>query len=294
MVDIRPRPKPFGSFSPRSIELALMEAGRRLPRTWAGRRLSSFLRSALKRIAQGPIDAVRLGSRMRLHARGNASEKRLLVSPQFFDPDELALLEQVIRPGFVFVDVGANVGTYSLFVGRRAGPTSRVLAVEPHPVAHRRLACNLALNRLDWVETAAVALGDAPGTVDLLINDRNIGSTSLREGWEPGLQRGRIAVPCETLLAVVQRHGLTRIDALKADVEGAEDRVLAPFLAEAPRSLWPRLLIIEDGRREWRQDLLALLHASGYVTRRSGGNIVLAYVADDSGALTGRAARETM
>jgi FkbM family methyltransferase len=275
MVDISCGSEPFGSYAPRRVQLALMEVGHRLPRTWVGRRLASLIRSALKRTAHGPIDAVRLGSRMRLHARGNACEKRLLVSPQFFDPQELALLEQAIRPGFTFVDVGSNVGTYTLFVAVRAGPTSRVLAVEPHPVAHQRLLLNLALNGLHWVQTAAVALGDAPGSVDLLINDRNIGSTSTREGWEPGIQRGRIAVPCETLLALVQRHGLTRIDALKADVEGAEDRVLVPFLKQAPRSLWPRLLIVEDGRREWREDLLALLDACGYVTKLARGNIVL-------------------
>jgi FkbM family methyltransferase len=287
MADIPPRSEPFGAFSPRSFELALMEMGRRLPPTWTGRRVASFFRSVLKRVVRRPIDAVRLGSRMRLHAQGNASEKRLLVSPQFFDPRELALLEQAIRPGFVFVDVGANVGTYSLFVAGRAGRSSRVLAVEPHPVAYRRLACNLALNGLDWVETDAVALGEAPGTVDLLINDRNIGSTSLRHSAVRGRQVvGRIAVPCETLLTLVQRHGLTRIDALKADVEGAEDSVLAPFLAEAPRTLWPRLIIIEDNRREWRQDLLALLYASGYVTRLSGGNIALAYAPDGVAGVT--------
>src|SRR5262245_23371991 len=122
MVDISSRFEPFGSFSPRSFEVALMGMGRRLPQTWVGRRLASLLRSTLKRIACGPIDAVRLGSRMRLHAQGNSCEKRLLISPQFFDPDELALLEQAIRPGFVFVDIGANVGTYSLFVAGRAGP----------------------------------------------------------------------------------------------------------------------------------------------------------------------------
>jgi FkbM family methyltransferase len=154
--------------------------------------------------------------------------------------------------------------------------------VEPHPVAHQRLALNLALNGLDWVDTAAVALGDAPGSIDLLINARNIGSTSTREGWEPGIERKRISVPCDTLLALVERHGLTRIDALKADVEGAEDRVLVPFLKQAPRTLWPRLLVIEDGRREWRQDLLALLHTVGYVTTLSAGNIVLTYEVEDS------------
>jgi FkbM family methyltransferase len=285
MVDIPQRLEPFGSFSPRSIELALMGAGRRLPYTWTGRRLASFIRSALKRVARHPIDAVRLGSRMRLHAQGNACEKRLLVSPQFFDPEVLVLLERALCHGFVFVDIGANVGTYSLFVAKRTAPPARVLAVEPHPEAHRRLACNLTLNGLDWVEKVPVALGDSAGTVELLINDRNIGSTSLRDGWEPSMPRRRIEVPCETLLTLVRRRGLDRIDAIKVDVEGAEDKILSPFFAKAPPGLWPRLLIIEDGRREWREDLLARLTACGYVTAlASGGNLVLTYSPDTGGA----------
>ena len=285
MVDIPPRLEPFGSFFPRSIELALMGVGQRLPYTWMGRRAASFIRSTMKRLSRRPIDAVRLGSRMRLHARGNASEKRLLVSPQFFDPEVLALLGSALKPGFVFIDIGANVGTYSLFVARRTGPSARVLAVEPHPEAQKRLACNLELNGLDWVETVPVALSDAPGTVELLINERNIGSTSMSDGWEPDMPRQRIEVPCDTLLGVVRRYGLERIDAIKADVEGAEDRVLGPFLTDAPPALWPRLIIIEDGRRSWRQDLLALLDRCGYVTALSSrGNVVLTYSADASAA----------
>ncbi|HEX5958760.1 MAG TPA: FkbM family methyltransferase [Hyphomicrobiaceae bacterium] len=272
---------PFGSFSPRGIELVLMALGGRLPQTWMGRRLASLIRSTMKRIARRPIDVVRLGSRMRLHARGNASEKRLLVTPQFFDPEVLAVLEGALRPDFVFIDVGANVGTYSLFVAKRTGRSARVLAVEPHPEAQRRLACNLALNGLDWVESAPVALGESVGSIELFINERNIGSTSTREGWEPNRIHRRIAVPCDTLLTLAERHGLTRIDALKADVEGAEDRVLVPFLTDAPPALWPRLLIIEDGRRAWREDLFGLLHACDYVTRlRTGGNIILSYTPD--------------
>jgi FkbM family methyltransferase len=262
-----------------------MGVGHRLPYTWAGRRAASLIRSTLKRLSRRPIDAVRLGSRMRLHARGNASEKRLLVSPQFFDPEVLAFLGSALKPGFVFIDIGANVGTYALFVARRTGPPARVLAVEPHPEARKRLACNLELNGLDWVETVPVALSDAPGTVELLINERNIGSTSMSDRWEPDMPRQRIEVPCDTLLGVVRRYGLQRIDAIKADVEGAEDRVLAPFLAAAPPALWPRLIIIEDGRRSWRQDLLALLERRGYVTAlASRGNIVLTYSADPSKA----------
>jgi FkbM family methyltransferase len=274
--DIPQHVEPFGAFAPTSFELALMGVGQHLPYTWAGRRLSSFIRSSLKRLSRRPIDAVRLGSRMRLHAQGNACEKRLLVSPQFFDPEVLARLEAALQPGVVFIDIGANVGAYSLFVGQRTCPPARILAVEPHPEAQRRLACNLALNGLGWVETVPVALSDAAGTIELMVNERNIGSSSMCAEWEPDMPRKGLAVRCETLLALVGRHGLERIDAIKADVEGAEDRILAPFFTGAPAALWPRLLIIEDGSRGWRRDLLGLLAARGYATAlMSRGNIVL-------------------
>lgn len=253
-----------------------MGLGRHLPYTWAGRRLSSLIRSSLKRLSRRPIDAVRLGSRMRLHAQGNSCEKRLLVSPQFFDPEVLARLETALRPGFVFIDIGANVGAYSLFVGQRTYPPARILAVEPHPEAQRRLSCNLALNGLGWVETVPVALSDAAGTIELMVNERNIGSSSMCAEWEPDIPRKGMQVPCETLLTIVRRHGLERIDAIKADVEGAEDRILVPFFTDAPAALWPRLLVIEDGSRGWRCDLLGLLAARGYATAlMSRGNIVL-------------------
>ena len=253
-----------------------MGVGHYLPYTWAGRRLSSLIRSSLKRLSLRPIDAVRLGSRMRLHAQGNACERRLLVSPQFFDPEVLARLEGVLQPGFVFIDIGANVGAYSLFVGHRTCPPARILAVEPHPEAQRRLCCNLTLNGLGWVEPVPVALSDTAGTIELMVNERNIGSSSMCAEWEPDMPRTRMKVPCETLLTLVRHHGLERIDAIKADVEGAEDRILVPFFTDAPPALWPRLLIVEDGSRGWRRDLLGLLAARGYATAlMSRGNIVL-------------------
>ena len=73
--------------------------------------------------------------------------------------------QAALRPGFVFIDIGANVGAYSLFVGQRTCPPARILAVEPHPEAQRRLACNLALNGLGWVETVPVALRAPSETV---------------------------------------------------------------------------------------------------------------------------------
>ncbi len=268
--------EPFGHFAPTAFQAALIALGHRMPATRMGRRGASFIRSALKRLRETPIDGTRLGSRMRLHTSGNASERRLLVSPQFFDPDVLALLEPALKPGFVFIDIGANAGTYSLFVGTRVGASGKLLAVEPHPVALARLRCNLALNGLDWAQVAPVALSDADGSVDLHLNAQNIGSTTARETWHPELNERVITVPCRTLAGLVAEAQFTHIDAVKADVEGLEDRILLPFFAHAPEALWPRLVIVEDGRRAWQTDLIAVLTGKNYrVVLETGGNVVL-------------------
>jgi FkbM family methyltransferase len=268
--------KPFGSYPPSAFQSWLMAAGHRMPNTWAGRRGASFIRSIMKRWAGQPIDAVRLGSRMRLHASGNASEKRLMISPQFFDPQELAILEKELKPAFVFVDIGANAGTYTLFVASRVGRSGRILAIDPHPVARERLQCNLDLNGIDWVTIAPVALSDTPGTLQLYINDRNIGSSSLNADIDVGSAKRPIEVPARPLLDLIEEEGIARIDAIKIDVEGVEDRILVPFFTTAPARLWPRVLLMEDSRAHWATDLLAVLREKGYaVLFENGGNLVM-------------------
>jgi FkbM family methyltransferase len=277
MVERSDSREPFGSYVPSSFQSALMSVGHRMPATWAGRRVASLIRSVLKRWSQEPIDTIRLGSRMRLYANGNASEKRLMTSPQFFDPAELAILEKALDPGFVFVDIGANAGAYTLFVAHRVGPRGRIVAVEPHPIARRRLECNLALNGIDWVTIAPVALADTSGTLSLFVNDRNFGSSSLDADVAASHVSTRsIEVPCCTLLSLVEEQRLARIDAMKIDTEGVEDRILVPYLAGAPPALWPRLLLVEDNRSAWKEDLPAVLQRSGYVSiLATGRNLVL-------------------
>lgn len=257
---------PFGCYEPSALQSCLIAIGGRLPRSWAGRRVASLIRSVLKRYSGRPIDLVRLGSRMRLYPRSNSSEKRLMATPQFFDAVEIALLEKQLTPDFVFLDIGANAGAYTLFVANRVGRGGRVIAVEPHPTALARLHCNLALNEIDWAKVVPAALSSHDGSLSLFVNERNIGSSSLLSGRRPDLATGAIQVDCRSLTSLIREEGLSRIDAIKLDVEGAEDRILVPFLAQAPRSLLPRFLIIEDNRSVWKEDLLGLLQRAGYAT----------------------------
>jgi hypothetical protein len=75
---------------------------------------------------------------------------------------------------------------------------------------------------------------------------------------------------------LVEEEGLTRIDAMKLDVEGIEDRILVPYLSAAPAALLPRFLIIEDNSSVWKEDLLGLLRRLGYVAAAAAhANLVL-------------------
>ena len=73
----------------------------------------------------------------------------------------------------------------------------------------------------------------------------------------------------ETLADIAKQQQLTRIDYLKIDVEGFEDLALGSFLSVAPKTLWPRNVLIEVKCNEfWRRDIVADMLASGYVIKR--------------------------
>jgi len=266
--------QPFGTFPPNRLQNAVRNIGRRLPRNWPGKRFSGWLRFLLQATSSQPIDVTVLGQRMRLRLRDNACERRLMVTPQFFDPVELEILRSVVRPGFQFVDLGANVGAYSIFVGRLAGPDARILAIEPQDTMLARLRENIALNGLD-IRIAAVAVADREEVAEFAVDLNNFGYTSLNLNRRGRGERRVIRLPVRKLLGVIKEHGFERIDALKADIEGAEDLALISFMEEAPPSLWPKLIIMENGAQEWRRDCVAFLLERGYERVWGRGNIVL-------------------
>jgi FkbM family methyltransferase len=255
--------EPFGTFPPTRLQTVVRDIGGRLPKNWPGLRFSGWLRSLLQRTARRPIDVTVLGQRMRLHLGDNACERRLMVTPQFFDPVELEILRQTVSSDFHFIDLGANVGAYSIFVGTLAGPDARILAVEPQEALLKRLRANIALNNLD-IRVAPVAVGDREGTIEFVVDTNNLGFTSLNIGRKGRGERRVVQLPVRKLLDLVREHGFERIDALKADIEGAEDLALLPFMEEAPRTLWPRLIILEDSPQEWRRNCLTILRELGY------------------------------
>jgi FkbM family methyltransferase len=202
------------------------------------------------------------GLRLRCSVGDNVTEMRALGRPERLLTDVARITGQLVL-GDTFVDLGANVGVFSLYAAKAVGPQGCVLAIEPAPAMLERLRFNLNANGFKNVRIAAVAVGEARGEAIFHTLPDAHGSSSLHE--MPG-STPQMTVPVEPLLSLLSVHGIERIDAMKVDIEGYEDRALIPFFADAPRSLWPRRIFIETlGRgKRWQRDCVAHLLSLGY------------------------------
>jgi FkbM family methyltransferase len=234
---------------------------------WLGQRTALLVRHvSLRRLRARPVDVTveTLRARMRLYPFNNACEKRLLYTPQFSDREERHFLAERITPDMTFLDIGSGCGAGSLFVALRAGPRARVLAVEPQPLLFERLVYNLRQNPAATVKALDCAVADVERDVTLFYNPHDLAETSMRiVAIESG--GGAFQTGAKSLATLAHEEGLTRIDVMKLDVEGAEDLALEPFLASEPESLWPRALVLAYSPGRWDVDLLGLLESRGYV-----------------------------
>jgi FkbM family methyltransferase len=257
-------PSPYGRYAARGLCAGILGVTRRCSQGWLAKRLAFFLRSmGMKALGGKPVDIEALGAKMRLYPYNNVAEKRLLFTPQYFDPDERALLARRLEGDFVFLDIGASVGGYALFVAGFAGRQARILAVEPLPEIFERLAYNIGQNDFANVKALSCALADRDGEIALFVNSNNRGETSVRV-ISAEAQGTQLRVPAKTLLSLMREEGYDRIDAIKLDIEGAEDLVLDPFFRDAPHSLWPHLVIMEFALLRGGAQLEQRLRALGY------------------------------
>lgn len=177
-----------------------------------------------------------------------------------FVEDEVLGLDALVGPGSVCLDVGAEFGLYTWSLADLVGPSGAVHAVEPQPDLGRLLVFGRWLAAAHNVTVHRLALGDEPGAGHLSQPSRGLmrvrGRTFLADGTR-GLgsnaefRRHRsIDVRVDTLDDLVARLGLSRLDLIKADVEGAEERLLAGGTATLGRFRPHLLLELEDRHLE--------------------------------------------
>ena len=266
-----PTPPPFGAFAPNAAQQAIISLA------WRSRLKRGAFRPMLSRLVNllraGPVDVQYQGASFRFYHQASATERGALFNPDY-NLEELDFLRTHTPAGGVFVDVGANVGTYAMVLARRVGAAGKVVAIEPHPITHARLAFNRAASSFAQVTLVAAAAGPADGELMIETDGDNLGASHIVSGE---VSNKAIRVPSLRLQRILGEAGVSHVDALKIDVEGFEDRVLTGFFREAPPSLWPRAVVIEHlSRNEWLEDCIAGMHARGYAeTGKTRSNMLL-------------------
>jgi FkbM family methyltransferase len=267
-----PSPAPFGALAPNAAQQAVISLAQRTRlKRGAFRPMLSRLLNLLR---AGPVDVQYQGAAFRFYHQTSATERGALLNPDY-NIEELDFLRGHTPAGGVFVDVGANAGTYALPLARHVGASGRVIAVEPHPVMVARLAFNQAASGGGNVALIAAAAGDADGELMIETDHENYGASHVYP--DASARSDAIRVPAMRLLSILRDQNVGQIDSLKIDVEGYEDRVLIGFFRDAPSALWPRAVAIEHlSRDEWLDDCLADMLARGYLeTGRTRSNTLL-------------------
>ncbi|WP_353572721.1 FkbM family methyltransferase [Candidatus Albibeggiatoa sp. nov. BB20] len=145
-----------------------------------------------------------------------------LASGDIFEPDEVALVKQYIKQGDVVIDIGANIGYYSLLFAQLVGETGHVIAFEPDPDNFALLQKNISLNQYRNVTLVQKAVATENSQAQLFLCDEN-----------KGMHRLYDSVCCQTSIEVETvclddylPTLVNRVDFIKIDIEGAEYNAL--------------------------------------------------------------------
>ncbi|MEM8560709.1 MAG: FkbM family methyltransferase [Pseudomonadota bacterium] len=177
---------------------------------------------ARKEIYSLQIEGVDNPPQMRVHTQSDLHVSTAIASNGIWEPLETYFLLAMLRPGDVFVDVGANIGYFSLLASQRVGAAGAVLAFEPEADNFALLQTNREINQCDNLRCFQLALGRRDSEAKLFLNERNRGDHSLySDGGSGPSQSIRVANGSRFIGDQYQR-----INFLKVDTQGAECDVL--------------------------------------------------------------------
>jgi FkbM family methyltransferase len=151
-------------------------------------------------------------------------------------------VSQRLRPGDVFVDVGANMGYFTVLAAQSVGPAGGVVAIEPEPTTFEKLMTNVALNGGADVRAVQSAAGASEGRVPFYRAPRNdtMNSTVAHPDFEPA---GEVEAP--PLARLLSDGEMARTRLVKVDVEGGEWDVIAGLVPDIVRFPADMELVVE-------------------------------------------------
>ncbi len=174
-----------------------------------------------------------------------------------YGEEEFRMLDQVLKPGMVALDIGANMGALTIPMAKKVGQTGTVLAFEPQREIFQLLCANASLNALHNIDARHAALGAAAGEILVPPFDYEKG------GNFGGIAFGAYEAGERVAALTIDALELTRCHVMKVDVEGMENEVLRG--AESTIGRFRPTLYLENDRRERAKELIERLFSMDYV-----------------------------
>lgn len=198
---------------------------------------------------------------LELYPDQNLSEGEFLFYPELFNYKELKFLKSNLKGGDVFIDVGANVGLYSLLLSDVIA-NGKIISIEAYPVHAKRFKRNIELSGLNNIEVIENAVWNEKCQKTFKINNTDTGSNKLVEDTI----EESITVSCDTLYNIIKGYNLEKINGMKIDIEGAEYDVMKKFFEEAPENLFPEYVVLErfGDREKGNKNNVELFKEHGY------------------------------
>jgi FkbM family methyltransferase len=176
------------------------------------------------------VVATRWGAKMLVDTSDTILAPWLLLDG-LWEADLTAWIQSTLRPGQVFVDIGANIGYFTLLGGRLVGETGRVVAIEAHPRLARLLRRNIVMNDLHrHVTSWHRAAWSEPTTLKFHLRVHfpgNSSAGSVGSDWLEFYDDEEEVVDVEAVAMDDLLADVPRVDVVKVDVEGAEIHVVA-------------------------------------------------------------------
>jgi FkbM family methyltransferase len=188
---------------------------------------------------------------MLVHSKTDAHVSKHIAEQGVWENFETQLLMQSLCAGATFVDVGANIGYYSIVASPLVGSTGRVFAFEPERDNFSLLEKNIQHNQLTNITAVAAALSYADSDAELFLNEENRGDHQIFQQslGESTPQRTRQAIRllngADYFLSAGDSQPVDRIDVLKVDTQGAEFSVMSGLLPLIKKSLPSIKIILE-------------------------------------------------
>jgi FkbM family methyltransferase len=143
-----------------------------------------------------------------------------------FEEAEIEYLTNTLTKGDIFVDIGANIGLFSLIASKIVGIEGKVLCFEPAPLTYSRLDENLKLNKLQNVDSRNIGLSDKKGELMFYVSNNGYDAWNSFAPSQDNKLESSIKVPVSTLDSELLDINKSKIKLVKIDVEGWEKFVL--------------------------------------------------------------------